>query len=62
MPTQKVPIDIHVEISQKDFDKFFLHYTKEELADEILWQIYKNEDKIIKGETITVTWKGRRKV
>lgn len=61
MPTNKVPIDINCTISEKDFDKFFLHYTKEEFADEIIYQIGLNADKVIKGETITIKWENRRK-
>ena len=59
MPTNKIPIEINCVISQNDFDKFFFYYDKEEFADEIIRQIEKNRDKMIKGETITSTWKDR---
>ena len=59
MPTNKIPIEIHLVIPQKDFDKFFMYYEKEEIADEIIRQISKNREKMIKGETITITWKDR---
>ena len=55
----RVQLPINVEISEKDFDKFYLNYTKEEFADIIIRQVSLHKDVMIKGGTIKVRWEDR---
>lgn len=56
-----IKLEVNCTITQRDFDKFYLYYTKDEFADEIIRQIEANRDKVIKGETIQIKWRNRKK-